>query len=66
MLGVFGRRIVEQIAGMRQSRSDPCPPVLLGISVKDEAKDPEVFNAIVDLIMALYREAIQVAASSGR
>ena len=66
LLGVYARRILEQIASLRTSRSQLCPPLLLGISLKEQGKDPKVFTAIVDLAVKLYKEAVQIAAKGGR
>ena len=46
LLEVYARRVTEQIAGLRASRADPMPAVLLGISLKPEAKDPKMFSEI--------------------
>jgi hypothetical protein len=62
LMAVYARRLTEQIASLRKSSADPCPPVLLGISIRD--RDPKVFLAVVDLLVKLYREAVLVASSS--
>ena len=58
---VYARRITEQIASLRKSKADPCPPVLLGISIKD--RDPKIFGVLVNLVVKLYQEAVLVASS---
>jgi Proteasome assembly chaperone 3 len=64
LLEVYARRLTEKIAAMRVSPSDPVPPVLLGISLKPEGKDPKMFHAIVDISVNLYAEAIRNVATT--
>lgn len=57
---VYARRVTEKIAGMRASRAEVMPPVLLGISLKPkEGKDPKMFTEIVDVLANLYSDAIK-------
>lgn len=50
---------------VRTSLQDACPPILHAVSLKPEMeKDPAMFNAIVDVLLQLYQEAIQLATSS--
>lgn len=58
LMEVYARRITERIASLRASSSDPVPPVLLGISLKEESKDRDMFMEIVDVLVKLYSEAI--------
>jgi hypothetical protein len=61
LVQVYARRITEKIAAMRASRADICPPVLLGISIT--RTDPEMFTSLIDVLVNLYKEAIQIASS---
>ena len=62
VLEVFCRQVTEQIAALRTTATAVCPPVLLGISLKDTG--PETFRTLVGLMVNLYKEAIQLAATS--
>jgi Proteasome assembly chaperone 3 len=61
LLSVYAERIAGNIlAGNRNHTT-----IVLGISLhKDKGKDPEMFRSIVDLLVQLYKEAIDVSASS--
>mmetsp|Transcript_49440 Transcript_49440/g.73679 ORF Transcript_49440/g.73679 Transcript_49440/m.73679 type:complete len:156 (-) Transcript_49440:89-556(-) len=61
LLGVYARRITEQIAKLRSSRADVCPPILLGISILDN--EGQTFSAIVDVVLDLYKEAVRTAST---
>lgn len=59
---VFARQVTEKIAALRTtSAATSCPSVLLGISLK--STDPETFHLLADLLVNLYKEAIQLASS---
>mmetsp|Transcript_17840 Transcript_17840/g.29516 ORF Transcript_17840/g.29516 Transcript_17840/m.29516 type:complete len:164 (-) Transcript_17840:860-1351(-) len=64
LLEVYARRVTEQIAALRTSRSDAMPAVLLGISLKPEGKDPKMFTEIVNILVKLYSEAVKKVAES--
>jgi hypothetical protein len=61
---VFARQVTEKIAAIRttsDATATSCPSVLLGISLK--STDPETFYVLADLLVNLYKEAIQLASS---
>ena len=65
---VYARQITERIASM-DSGGSTCPPVLLGIALKDgqsvEGKTgPESFHHIIGIVLDLYREGIEKVSSS--
>lgn len=62
VLEVFCRQVTEQIAALRTTAAAACPPVLMGISLKN--KDPETFRILIELVVKLYKEAIAIASSS--
>jgi hypothetical protein len=61
ILEVFCRQVTEKIAALRTSAATPCPPVLMGISLKTTS--PETFHVLVNLLVNLYKEAIQLAST---
>jgi len=61
-LEVLCRQVTEQIAALRTTAAAVCPPVLLGISLKQT--DPDMFRTLVELMVNLYKEAIQMASAS--
>jgi hypothetical protein len=63
VLEVFCRQVTEQIAALRTTAAAACPPVLMGISLKN--KDAETFRILIELVVKLYKEAIAIASSSG-
>lgn len=63
VLEVLCRQVTEQIASLRTTAGAMCPPVFMGISLKQT--DPDTFRTLVDLLVNLYKQAIQVASSSG-
>jgi hypothetical protein len=63
VLEVFSRQVTEQIAALRTTAAAACPPVLMGISLKNT--DPETFRILIELLLKLYKEAIAIASSSG-
>lgn len=62
VLEVFCRQVTERIASLRTTAAAVCPPVLLGISLKNT--DPDTFRTLVDLMVNLYKDAIAIASSS--
>jgi Proteasome assembly chaperone 3 len=62
---VFARQVTEKIAALRTTSAaataTSCPSVMLGISLK--STDPETFHVLADLLVNLYKEAIQLATS---
>lgn len=60
VLEVLCRQVTQQIANLRTTSAAVCPPVLLGISLKQN--DPDTFKTLVNLMVNLYKEAIQIAA----
>ena len=63
VLEVFCRQVTEQIAALRTTAAAVCPPVLMGISLKNT--DPETFRILIELVIKLYKDAIAIASSSG-
>mmetsp|Transcript_4301 Transcript_4301/g.5142 ORF Transcript_4301/g.5142 Transcript_4301/m.5142 type:complete len:193 (+) Transcript_4301:44-622(+) len=65
MLGVYARRILDQLLQLRTSLQDACPPILLAISLQPQTQqDPEMFKGIVDTVVQMYQEAVRTASSS--
>ena len=58
MIGVYARRITERIIELRLIPGSNTMVVFLGISLKDQGKDPEMFRVVVDVLMKLVREAL--------
>jgi hypothetical protein len=70
---VYARQITERIVALDNTGSggggSDCPPVLLGIALKegelvDGKSGPESFHLIVDAVLKLYREGVDKAVSS--
>ena len=68
---VMGRQIAERIASLDGSKPGMggggavCPPILLGFALKKEAEgDPAVFQAIVEVLLQTYKEAVTTAATA--
>lgn len=62
LLDVYARQVCEKIHALD---SDAPTVIILGISLhKERGKDPQVFRAIVDLLVNLYQDARSSAALS--
>jgi hypothetical protein len=59
MIGVYARRITERIIESRMIPGGSSTMVVfLGISLKDQGKDPELFRLVVDVLVQLIQEAL--------
>jgi hypothetical protein len=58
MIGVYARRITERIIQSRMIPGSNTMVVFLGISLKNQGKDPEMFRLVVDVLVKLIQEAL--------
>lgn len=61
---VYVRQITERI--VKLGGGVECPPILLGIALKEDSKSKEIFHSLTDEVLILYQQGIRVASSSQR
>ena len=59
---VYVRQITERI--VKLGGGIECPPILLGIALKEESKSKETFHSLTDEVLSLYQQGIKLASSS--
>lgn len=62
---VYARQITERILKLGEGGVN-CPPILLGIALKEECKSPEMFHSIIEEVINLYQDGIKVASSTSK
>ena len=58
MIGVYARRVTERIIESRLIPGSNYMAVLLGISLKDGGRDPEMFRKVVDVIITMVQDTL--------